>query len=500
MPPDSHGTGHNHMTPICKATCENFVNKTLYNNITTEIVKYINTSKYYYDEEIIKNICIEGQFKYYNGNTNEAWTRKSWLLGCSQYILGYKTLSQCKSQCNCNKAPSEFSSHSKYRQCSNNQASSNYMPCRQNACSGGNCCARSTAICKTACKAYNAIKFGGEMITYKDIDVPRYKDVYRNKTRYINITKKINITRYHDIVRNITRYNNITNQVINQIIRYVNRTRYNNLTQEIIKYVNKTRYNDITKEIIKYINKTRYNNLTREIIKYINKTRYIDNIIDKINWKDKINWINKTRYKDVIIEIPVKRNITIYKNITIYREITNCIKDKDRDKDNDRDTKSPNIYNQYDRDINIEHKNNTCDCNTKEQPMSFWIQIGFFITLGFSVFAALVCIWRCWVKDMVEEFIDDLFCCGYGDQIKTCCTCCCILCEICKDDDDNDEQPDRDTRVEMPRMVPPLVDTVPTAMAVEPRNLKIDVNPMYRVEEGVVTPNGTTIRRRRIEV
>ena len=32
------------------------------------------------------------------------------------------------------------------------------------------------------------------------------------------------------------------------------------------------------------------------------------------------------------------------------------------------------------------------------------------------------------------------------------------------------------------------------------RNLKIDVNPMYRVEEGVVTPNGTTIRRRRIEV
>ena len=63
MPPASHETGHNHMTPICKATCANFVNKTLYNNITTEIVKYINTSKYYYDEEIIKNICIEGQFK-----------------------------------------------------------------------------------------------------------------------------------------------------------------------------------------------------------------------------------------------------------------------------------------------------------------------------------------------------------------------------------------------------------------------------------------------------
>ena len=68
------------------------------------------------------------------------------------------------------------------------------------------------------------------------------------------------------------------------------------------------------------------------------------------------------------------------------------------------------------------------------------------------------------------------------------------------DKDSNEQQPDRETRLEMPRMAPPLVDTVPTAMAIEPRNLKIDINPMYRVEEGVVTPNGTTIRRRRIEV
>ena len=52
----------------------------------------------------------------------------------------------------------------------------------------------------------------------------------------------------------------------------------------------------------------------------------------------------------------------------------------------------------------------------------------------------------------------------------------------------------------MPRMVPPLVDTVPTAMAVESGNLKINTNTLYRVEEGVVTPGGTTIRRRRIEV
>ena len=79
--------------------------------------------------------------------------------------------------------------------------------------------------------------------------------------------------------------------------------------------------------------------------------------------------------------------------------------------------------------------------------MSFWIQIGFFITLGLSVFAALVCMWRCWIQDMVEEFIDDLFCCGYGDQIKDCLGCCCILCELCKDEDDNEEEQNRNTMV-----------------------------------------------------
>ena len=75
----------------------------------------------------------------------------------------------------------------------------------------------------------------------------------------------------------------------------------------------------------------------------------------------------------------------------------------------------------------------------------------------------------------------------------------CICCEICK----NNKQDNKDNKepvVELPRMVPALHESVPTAMAVETRNLKIDTNPMYRVEEGVVTPNGTTIRRRRIEV
>ena len=53
----------------------------------------------------------------------------------------------------------------------------------------------------------------------------------------------------------------------------------------------------------------------------------------------------------------------------------------------------------------------------------------------------------------------------------------------------------------MPRRIePPLADTVPTAMAVEPKNLKIDTNTLYRVDEGVTTPGGTTIRRRRYEI
>ena len=68
----------------------------------------------------------------------------------------------------------------------------------------------------------------------------------------------------------------------------------------------------------------------------------------------------------------------------------------------------------------------------KLEPMSFWVQIGFFITLGLSTFAALVCIWRCWLKEMIEDYIDDLFCCGYGEEVKNFCECLCICCELCK--------------------------------------------------------------------
>ena len=60
-------------------------------------------------------------------------------MGCSQYKLGFKTLGQCKSQCSCNKSPKSFSSHPQYKICSKTQASTNYISCRHNSCSGGNC-------------------------------------------------------------------------------------------------------------------------------------------------------------------------------------------------------------------------------------------------------------------------------------------------------------------------------------------------------------------------
>ena len=65
--------------------------------------------------------------------------------------------------------------------------------------------------------------------------------------------------------------------------------------------------------------------------------------------------------------------------------------------------------------------------------------IGFFITLAITLFATLVCLWRCWIKDMVEEFIDDLFCCGYGNVIKDCYSWCCLCFSLVNDDSTTDE-------------------------------------------------------------
>ena len=313
-----------------------------------------------------------------------------------------------------------------------------------------------------------------------------------NKTIYHHINKTlynyINKTIIYYLNETLYNYKNITNT--REVINYINKTiySYKNITnvKNIPIYTNKTIYTNVTREVINlinrynYINKTNIINITNVLTKIIWREKYnitnvknITNII-KINWVNKTRWINKTNYKEVVVKVPVVDNNT---------------------------TLPPSVYNSYDSSHTHSslHNNNTCNCKEVE-PMSFWMQIGFFITLGLSVFAALVCIWRCWLKEMIEDYIDDLFCCGYGDQIKDCLGCFCIFCELCKNDDNEVEHPDREQRVEMPGFAPPLVDTVPTAMAVESRNLKIDVNPMYRVEEGVVTPNGTTIRRRRIEV
>ena len=164
-----------------------------------------------------------------------------------------------------------------------------------------------------------------------------------------------------------------------------------------------------------------YKNITR----YINYTRTI----------------TQTRYRNITVEVPVIREISLYKNITRYINSTNCI---GRDKDSTHEPSSPDFMINGDISMDSRESNSTKCKENSEMNMIF--MIGFFITLGLTLFATLVCIWRCWVKEMVEEFIDDLFCCGYGDAIKNCCSCCSILCEICKDEDkdENNERRNRD--------------------------------------------------------
>jgi len=53
MPPDTHGIGHNHMTPICKATCENIINNTIYITRWINATRYINTTRWINKTNII---------------------------------------------------------------------------------------------------------------------------------------------------------------------------------------------------------------------------------------------------------------------------------------------------------------------------------------------------------------------------------------------------------------------------------------------------------------
>ena len=106
--------------------------------------------------------------------------------------------------------------------------------------------------------------------------------------------------------------------------------------------------------------------------------------------------------------------------------------------------------------------------------MSFFMQIAFFITLGLSVFSTLICIWRCWLKEILEDFIDDLLCCGYGNYIKNCFTFCCIFCES---NDNNEKKEDNNKKMNI-------------------QISKIDIENNMKIEENsILTPNGT-IRRR----
>ena len=74
-----------------------------------------------------------------------------------------------------------------------------------------------------------------------------------------------------------------------------------------------------------------------------------------------------------------------------------------------------------------------------------------------------------------------------------------MCCELCKNDESSDVE--QDEEMELPRMTPRLDENIPTARPVN-KNIIIDTNanPIYRIEEGVTTPNGTQIRRRTVQV
>ena len=86
------------------------------------------------------------------------WTNV--LIRCNQYLLD-TNISQM--QCNCNKAPNSFSSHIDSVVRSQIQIMCHVDRMRVVEV----IVVRSANICKTACNAYHAIKFGGEIITYK---------------------------------------------------------------------------------------------------------------------------------------------------------------------------------------------------------------------------------------------------------------------------------------------------------------------------------------------
>ena len=413
-------------------TCTNIINKTVYNTETVYV--YRNISDYFYDEAMIADICEEGIGDYYSTSTNEAWTRKSWYAGCNHFKNGDATsLSQCKSKCNCASSPSSFSSHSQYRQCSKNSASTNYITCRQNSCSGGNCCSRSATICKNACKAYYAIQFSGEMITYKNVDVMRYHDVYTNKTRYINVTREqyLNMTRWVNRTRweNKTRWTDKT-RWINKT-RWTDKTRWENKTRWInntrwtdkTRWVNKTRWNDKTR----WTNKTRLVNKTRWIndTRIVNKTRWVD----KVRWNDKTRivnktrWTNKTRWVDRIRLINKTRIITIYKNVTTKVEKPTGVRNESNQmfRDESRDVPS----------FPVSGNSSCCDCNEDLNTtlLSWQIAAG-----GIVVLFLLYCGLReCLCSEIIESI-------EFCEKIANICMCCKEIC--CGEEDDNNQTRD----------------------------------------------------------
>ena len=103
--------------------------------------------------------------------------------------------------------------------------------------------------------------------------------------------------------------------------------------------------------------------------------------------------------------------------------------------------------------------------------------VGFFITLSLTLCCTIVILWRCWIKEMIEDYIDQLFCCGYGEVIKNCCELCCICCEICEKDDNNNDDESDNSETSHSQSKQPSTD--------QPRPTHPTQNPMLEMREHI---------------
>jgi len=112
-----------------------------------------------------------------------------------------------------------------------------------------------------------------------------------------------------------------------------------------------------------------------------------------------------------------------------------------------KDTMDTNEYGNHammQNDIVMDNTNATTDCGENATNKIF--QIGFFITLAMTLLCFLMIAWRCGLKDIFEEFIDDMCFCGCRDNLQMCKTICGICKELCGEEEEDNNKPIHNTK------------------------------------------------------